>query len=89
VLRKSQDFFAHCVDNSDMYFDVRVFGVRLKELRDEKGITTIQLGEALGVTCATISRWENGLINPTVDSIFRIAKYFHVPAGYLIGTEEL
>jgi len=71
-----------------MGFDVKIFGERLKELRTERGIGTVKLGELLEVSNATISRWENGLINPSVDSVFKIAKFFKVSAGYLIGTEN-
>jgi len=71
-----------------MTFNVKIFGERVKELRNEKGMTTVQLGEALGVSDATISRWENSLINPSADSVFKIAKYFDAPAGYIIGTEN-
>jgi len=71
-----------------MGFNVKIFGGRLKELRTEKGMNTIQLGEALGFSGATISRWENGKRNPCVDSIYVIAKFFNVSAGYLIGLED-
>lgn len=71
-----------------MVFDTRIFGQRLKELRKDKDLTTVQLGKALGISDATISRWENGKIRPSVDSVFQITKFFNVPAGYLIGTED-
>jgi len=72
-----------------MSFNAKVFGERVKELRNEKGLTTVQLGIALGVSDATISRWENGLINPSVESVFKMAKFFNAPAGYIIGAEEM
>lgn len=39
---------------------MKVFCERLKELRIEKHISTIELGKAIGVSDSTISRWENG-----------------------------
>ena len=71
-----------------MVFDTEIFGERLKKLRNARGLTIIKLGKALGVNNATISKWENGLMKPSVDSIFEITKFFGVPAGYLIGTED-
>ena len=71
-----------------MKFDLKRFGERIKELRIEKRLTTVQLAEALCVTDATISRWENGLLVPKADSIFNLAKYFGVPAGYILGLEN-
>jgi transcriptional regulator with XRE-family HTH domain len=71
-----------------MGFDTKVFGERLKELRLEKKLTTVPLGEALGVSDAIISRWETGLSIPLADKIYVIAKYFKVSADYLIGLED-
>ena len=71
----------------NMAFDVLAFGKRLKELRVDRGLTIIELGNALHVNNATISKWERGKIRPSVDSIHDIAKFFNVPAGHLIGTE--
>lgn len=41
--------------------DVREIGVFLAELRKEKCWTQEQLGQKLGVTNKTVSRWENGI----------------------------
>ena len=71
-----------------MGFNVKLFGERLRELRNERGVGTVVLGKALGVSDATISRWENGMMGPSVDSVFKISKFFNVSAGYLIGTEN-
>ena len=40
--------------------DTVKMGKFLKELRKEKGLTQEQLGEKIGVTNKTVSRWENG-----------------------------
>ena len=60
---------------------------RLKELRIEKGLTTVQLSNCLNVSDSTISRWENGVRIPSVENLFFIAKFFDVSADYLIGLE--
>ena len=41
--------------------DLMHFGSFLAELRHEKGLTQQALGERLGVTNKTISRWETGV----------------------------
>jgi len=51
-------------------------------------MSALQLGKALGFSDATIFRWENGSRVPCVESLYRIAKYFNVPAGWLIGLED-
>lgn len=40
--------------------DTKKIGIFLKALRNEKGMTQEQLGERLGVSNKTISRWETG-----------------------------
>ena len=37
---------------------MEIFAERLKELRTEANLTTRELGEKIGVTNITISRWE-------------------------------
>ncbi len=67
---------------------MKIFCERLKELRLEKNLSTIQLGKILDVKNSTITRWENGLRVPNIDSLYNIAKYFGVTADYLIGLED-
>lgn len=64
------------------------FAERLKELRIENNLTTIQLSKELGVGDSTISRWENGLRVPSIDHLYNIAIFFKVSADYLIGLED-
>lgn len=40
--------------------DVQKIGIFLSELRKEKNLTQEELGEQIGVTNKTVSRWENG-----------------------------
>ena len=40
--------------------DTKKIGTFLKELRNENGMTQEQLGEKIGVSNKTISRWETG-----------------------------
>lgn len=46
---------------------------KLYEKRIEKGMTIRQLEELSGIGKATINRIENGLANPTIDVICRLA----------------
>lgn len=71
-----------------MEFNAELFGARLKELRQEKELTTVELGQKLGYSDATISRWENGLVHPSIVSLYRIVTFFGTSAGYLLGTED-
>ena len=67
---------------------MEIFCERLKDLRKENNLSTIQLGKILGVGDSTISRWENGLRVPNIDNLYNIATFFKVSADYLIGLED-
>ena len=58
---------------------------RLKELRNEKGLTTRELAEIYGVSHASISRAETGDRNLNEDDIAFFTKFFNVSADYLLG----
>lgn len=66
-------------------FDRKVFGERLKNLRNEKGIGQNLLAKELQLSNASISYWETGKQEPTAEAIFKMAKYFNVSADYLLG----
>ncbi len=51
---------------------------RLPSFRASKKLTQQQLGEAIGVTRATIIAIENTGYNPSLDLAFRIARFFGV-----------
>lgn len=56
---------------------------RLKELREEKKITQLNLAIKTSTTQQTISKIENGTCIPKVDLAVRIAKLFNVSLDYL------
>ena len=64
-------------------------GKFIAALRKEKGLTQEQLGEKLGVTNKTISRWENGNYMPDVEMLSLLAKAFGVSINELISGERL
>lgn len=67
---------------------IKTFCERLKELRKEKNLSTIELADILGVGHSTVSRWENGVMTPTIDHLYNIAVYFKVTTDYLVGLEN-
>ena len=67
---------------------MKIFGERLRELRQENKLSAKQLGEKINVSDATVIRWENNVMNPTIDDLKSIAVFFKVSADYLIGLED-
>jgi transcriptional regulator with XRE-family HTH domain len=64
------------------------FAQNLLNLRTEKGVGQTQLADAIGVSKGIISLWENGLRDPTLTSLLRIAKFFDVSLDYLVGIKD-
>jgi transcriptional regulator with XRE-family HTH domain len=56
---------------------------RLKELRDEKGFTQEALAYESDITLSQIARIETVKANPTVSTIFKIARTLNVPVSTL------
>jgi len=67
---------------------MKEFSKRLKALRLEHGLMPIELADKLGVHNSTLNRWESGKMSITDDNIIRVAKFFDVSAGYLLGLED-
>lgn len=57
-------------------------------LRRQAGLTQEKLGEKLGVTNKTISRWENGNYMPDIEMLGLLAKEFSVSVNDLLAGEK-
>lgn len=62
-----------------------LIGIRLKELRSERGISADQLAAELQIGVAMVFRYENNKSDPSSDVLTRIARYFKVSTDYLVG----
>ena len=69
-------------------FIMTEFGNRLKELRNEKGISQQALGLEIKSSQSVISDWENGNAEPTASAIVAVADYFGVSTDFLLGKKE-
>jgi len=65
-----------------------IFARRLKELREEMGISQYSLAVKTGMSKRTISRWEQGDAMPNIEYIKVLCEFFGCTADYLIGLEE-
>lgn len=65
-----------------------MFPKRLKLLREEKGLSQVELASFLGVAQGTIGNWETAKRQPDFEMADRIADFFDVSLGYLLGSEE-
>lgn len=53
--------------------------ISLKEVRVARGISQERLAELVGVSRQTISRWENGAVQPSTDNLVRLSEVFQLP----------
>ncbi len=63
------------------------FGIRLKALRVERKLTQLQMAKILDVSKSNISKYEGGTVEPNLETLIKISKYFDVPTDYLLGNE--
>jgi transcriptional regulator with XRE-family HTH domain len=63
-------------------------GVRVRDLRKDRGLTLEELAEASGVSRAMISKLERGEKNPTLVIAARLAEGLGVSLSRLAGVEE-
>jgi len=65
-----------------------LFGKVLRELRLDKGLTQKQLAEMFNVHHTTIRDWEIRGKEPSYETLCKLAEFFDVPVGYLLGVED-
>ncbi len=61
---------------------------RLKELRNEKGLSQQQLAQALGLSRSRYSLYELGVREPSIDLLKTMASFFNITIDYLVGYSD-
>lgn len=69
--------------------DTVKIGKFLKELRKEKGYTQETLGEKVGVTNKTVSRWETGTYMPPVECLILLSDIYDVSINEIVAGQRL
>lgn len=62
-----------------------LFAARLKEVREERGLTQAQVALAAGLQPSAIAHFEAQRRKPSFDNVRRLAKALEVSADYLLG----
>lgn len=63
-------------------------GIKIKEYRELNKMTQKDVAEILEVEPGTISKYENGTIEPNIESLKRLAEIFNVTVDELVKDEE-
>jgi repressor LexA len=69
--------------------DSKDMATKIKELRQERGLTLEQVAKVVGVGKSTVRKWETGMIaNMKRDKIASLAKALGTTPAYLMGWKE-
>lgn len=64
-------------------------GERIREKRNEIGISQTELAKKIGMDKTTVSKYESGAIkNPKISTIILMANIFGCSVSYLMGFES-
>lgn len=61
------------------------FGEKLSFLRKQKGMTQMELAEKLDISRQAVSRWEQGISEPSTENLVSIGKLFDVSVDALVN----
>ena len=65
-----------------------MFSLRLKELRENAGLSQYSFAAKFGVAQSTVGSWEAGKREPNFETMGRLADFFHVSVDYLLGRTD-
>lgn len=67
---------------------ITTFEGRLKDLRKKKHFTQQQVAEYLGITKAAVSVYENGISQPSLDTLVKFALLYGTSTDYILGLDQ-
>jgi transcriptional regulator with XRE-family HTH domain len=62
--------------------------IRIKELREKKGLKQAELSKIIGVNQKTLSNYENERTNADYDILIKLSRFFDVSIDYLLGNSN-
>ena len=69
--------------------DTQKIGQFLKELRKQNNMTQEQLGQRIGVTNKTVSRWETGNYMPPIESLKLLSDIYQISINEILAGESI
>ena len=58
---------------------------RIRDLREDKDLTQVELAAVIGVRQTTYSKYELGKVMIQIDVLIKLADFYHVSLDYLVG----
>lgn len=67
---------------------VHGLGERLQTIRKSKNLSQKDVANALGISAAVISNYENGGRTPSIEVLISLASFYRCSTDYLLGFEK-
>lgn len=64
------------------------FGKRLAEFRKEHNLTQNDVAEKLNVSPQAVSKWENDLTSPDIETLIKLSEMFDISVDELVGKKS-
>ena len=64
------------------------FHDRLEALRKKAGEKQADVADCMGINVRNYQRYENGITNPRLSEIIKLARHFNVSVGYMSGDSD-
>lgn len=71
--------------NNVEQFSLQEFGIRLEDLRTERGLTREEMANMLNISYSAYTNYENAKREPNFETIVKLADFFQVSVDYLLG----
>ena len=62
--------------------------IRIRELREEKNLSQLDVAKGIGTSQRNIGRWETGSNEPSSSFVLKLANFFNCSTDYLLGRED-
>lgn len=63
----------------------RRVGMRIREVREQSGMTQAELAKRVHVSRASVESWESGQSYPSIDSCVALSETFHLSTEYFFA----
>lgn len=68
---------------------MQILANRLKELREENGLSQKQAAQALFISNTSLSNYELNISTPSPETLVEICKFYNVSMDYLFGISDV
>lgn len=64
------------------------FGLRLRQLREKRGLSQAEAGARMGLSRSGISNYESNISQPSIDVLKTLAAFYRTSTDYLLGLDN-